>query len=120
MIDKSAMYDALCNIVGGLFITPNICEWEDGRCLANKNGRYCETGGCCEIRRCQYYKEEKCSAGNPLGCRLWFCSDIYAKYPELDGQLEMLRIVAWYTGLLPTTDLHTSVRKTKEEILYGD
>lgn len=104
-------------MISDVFIKSNICEFKEGACIANRAGLYEGKDGCCASGPrgiCKHLTSNGCSDGcRSLGCRLWICSYLAAKYPDVN------KILGVVSGIAIKLGIPVETRRSKEEILGG-
>lgn len=80
-------YYYLYNKANKLIKDVNPCKWKNDRCDEHNN----TSSGCCGA--CKYLSNKGCTV-KALQCKLWLCSYLHKKYPELSKALNELWRVA--------------------------
>lgn len=77
------IYYYVCDYLDCYYSSNDLCEFVDGKCIANRLGLSVhEKDGCCYKRKeglCKYLHDDKCNNRNP-SCKFFFCSYIEKKH----------------------------------------
>ena len=68
----------------------NYCDFVDGQCFCQRDGKNTRKNGCCQI--CMYQSENGCPTQN-LSCKLFYCDEVSKNNPTLSlKELKILKI----------------------------
>ncbi len=134
------VYDKLCDILDYQFISRNICDFRDGRCIANRNCSYMpETAnGCCysfkrnlglahaqkkadfldknvPLEQCEHLDTEKGCKVKCLSCKFFVCS--YVKETKIYFDILQDVLVRATFNLKQCQVIHINYFKTEEQTI---
>ena len=84
------VYDLCIKIVDDYYKDKNYCDFVDGQCFCQRDGKNTRKNGCCQI--CMYQSENGCPTQN-LSCKLFYCDEVSKNNPTLSlKELKILKI----------------------------
>jgi hypothetical protein len=110
--------DYVCHYLDNEMKTHNYCDFQDGRCIANRLKKSVhETNGCCyqyKVGLCKYLKDDSCSIKS-VSCKLFMCS--YLESTVIKYKLEEIISVKSLLNKKQITIIEKSYFKPKEEVI---
>jgi hypothetical protein len=114
----SLIIDYVCNYLDNKMKTHNYCDFQDGKCIANRLKKTTrETNGCCyhyQTGLCKHLKEGTCTIKN-VSCKLYMCH--YLETKVIKFKLEDILPIKSLLNKKQITILEKSYFKPKEEVI---
>ncbi len=105
------IFDESCSDIDKHFKGENICEFECGQCIVQREHKLKDKNGCCRI--CRLQSDTGCTSKN-LTCKLFFCDEVKNKYEVIKlNDLKLLKLLTRRQRTILRFDLFS----TREEVI---
>ena len=105
------IFDESCSDIDRHFKGENICGFECGQCMVQREHKLRDKNGCCRI--CRLQSDTGCTSKN-LTCKLFFCDEVKNKYEVIKlNDLKLLKLLTRRQRTIIRFDLFS----TREEVI---
>lgn len=105
------IFEESCSDIDKFFKGENICGFECGQCMVQREHKLKDKNGCCKI--CRLQSDTGCTSKN-LTCKLFFCDEVKNKYEVIRlNDLKLLKLLTRRQRIILRFDLFS----TREEVI---
>lgn len=109
------IYQTACQQIDNYYQDKNICEFENNKCLAQRNSN--KINGCCRI--CEYRTGGSCLVHN-LACKLFYCDEVSQKHKILNfNDLPILKCLNKRQRFMIKSDYFSLEKDVINDLYYG-
>ena len=111
------IYQTLCQKLDNYYQNKNMCEFIDGKCLAQRLSKSDKINGCCRISK--YQTNGLCPTKN-LACKLFYCDAVYKKHKVITYKdLDLFKCFSPLQRFMVKSDFFTSEKDVINDLYLG-